>query len=134
MNDSEPKAGLDADLARQKTSDLAARIGRANDRTDASKAAQRMRRKEASGHNRGFRLASDFLSAIFVGVILGLALDTLFGTQPIFMIVLMLFGFAAGVRNVVKSASEMNAVMEQDLGADASGNDEASSTGKKPSE
>ena len=66
-----------------------------------------------TGAGRAFRLASEFVAAVIVGVALGLALDAVFGTRPILMIVLLLLGFAAGVLNVVRAAAEMNALAPQ---------------------
>jgi ATP synthase protein I len=62
-----------------------------------------------TGMGRAFRLASEFVAAILVGLGLGWGVDTLFGTTPWGIIVLLLLGFAAGVLNVVRAASEMNA-------------------------
>ncbi len=58
---------------------------------------------------RSFRMASEFVAAIIVAAALGMGLDALFNTQPIFMIGMMLLGFGAGVMNVSKAAAEMNA-------------------------
>jgi len=68
-----------------------------------------MRQNELTGAGRAFRMASEFVAAIIVATALGLALDAIFGTQPIFMIVLMMLGFAAGVLNITRAAAEMNA-------------------------
>ena len=57
---------------------------------------------------RAFRLASEFVAAILVGLGLGWGADALFGTTPWGLIILMLLGFAAGVLNVVRAAAEMN--------------------------
>lgn len=62
-----------------------------------------------TGAGKAFRLASEFVAAVIVGAALGLAVDAIFGTGPIFMIVLLLLGFAAGTLNVVRAAAEMNA-------------------------
>ena len=60
---------------------------------------------------RGYRMASDFLSAILVGVGLGLGLDWLFGTAPWMLLIFMMLGFAAGMRMVMRQA---NTAMAQD--------------------
>lgn len=94
---------------RPETGDLAAQISRVRKSREAGQAIQALRQNEMTGAGRAFRLASEFVAAIIVGVALGLALDALFGTRPILMIVLLLLGFAAGTLNVVRAASEMNA-------------------------
>jgi ATP synthase protein I len=62
-----------------------------------------------TGMGRAFRLASEFVAAILVGLGLGWGVDALFGTTPWGLIILMLLGFAAGVLNVVRAAAKMNA-------------------------
>jgi ATP synthase protein I len=68
-----------------------------------------MRQRETTGWGRGFRLASEFVAAIIVGALLGWGVDSLFGTSPWGMIILLLLGFAAGVLNVIRAAAELNA-------------------------
>jgi ATP synthase protein I len=91
------------------TSDLAARIARAQAARPKRKAPADAGGPGLAGANRGFRLASEFVAAIVVGGGLGYGIDTLAHTRPWAMIVLLLLGFAAGVRNIVRSAAEMNA-------------------------
>lgn len=91
------------------TSDLAARIKRAQGDRPAQAAAQRVREGEMTGIGRGFRLASEFVAAILVGAGLGWGVDQLFKTTPWGMIVLLLLGFAAGVLNVIRASAELNA-------------------------
>jgi ATP synthase protein I len=42
-----------------------------------------------------------------VGAAMGWGLDALFGTLPVFLIVFILLGFAAGIRTVMRSAEEL---------------------------
>ena len=91
------------------TSDLAARIKRAQGVSPAQAAADRVRQGEMTGIGRGFRLASEFVAAIVVGAALGWGVDRIFGTMPWGMIVLLLLGFAAGVLNVIRATAELNA-------------------------
>lgn len=90
------------------TSDLAARIRRAQGEP-AQAASDQMREREMSGWGRGFRLASEFVAAIIVGALLGWGVDSLFGTTPWGMIILLLLGFAAGILNVIRATAELNA-------------------------
>jgi len=94
---------------KSKLSGLAARIQKARTRGPVKEAAFAMRQRELSGAGRAFRMASEFVAAVIVATALGLALDAVLGTRPIFMIVLLLLGFAAGVLNVTRAAAEMNA-------------------------
>ncbi len=94
---------------RPETGALASRIRRAKKQRPALAAASAMRQNELTGAGRAFRMASEFVAAVIVATALGMALDAIFGTRPIFMIVLLLLGFAAGVLNVTRAAAEMNA-------------------------
>jgi ATP synthase protein I len=91
------------------TGDLGERIARAQSHRPAEAAAERMRQREMSGMSRGFRLASEFVAAIFVGAGLGLLVDYFLPTKPWGLLALMLLGFAAGVLNVIRATAEMNA-------------------------
>jgi ATP synthase protein I len=86
--------------------DLNERIARAQAQIDA-----RERPPETSkgkGMGLGFRMASDFAAAVIVGVVLGLGIDALFKVSPWGLIVCLLLGFVAGVRNVVATAMKAN--------------------------
>lgn len=66
------------------------------------------------------RVASDLVGGVIVGAALGWGFDRLFDTSPWGLIVLFLFGFAAGLRNVMKStglnrSSESGADRGRDL-------------------
>ncbi|MEM7546805.1 MAG: AtpZ/AtpI family protein [Pseudomonadota bacterium] len=54
----------------------------------------------------GWRMTVDLVTGIFVGAAMGWGLDSLFGTLPIFLIIFIMLGFAAGVRVMLKSAEE----------------------------
>lgn len=54
----------------------------------------------------GWRMTIDLVTGVFVGAAMGWGLDSLLGTMPLFLIVMVLFGFAAGVRVMLKSAAE----------------------------
>lgn len=54
----------------------------------------------------GWRMTVELVAGVFVGAGLGWGLDWLFGTLPLFLIVMVLFGFAAGVRVMLGSMAE----------------------------
>ena len=56
-----------------------------------------------------FRFATELFAALIVGAAMGWGLDRLFGTSPTFILILGVFGMAAGVRNVIVAAKEINA-------------------------
>ena len=78
--------------------------------------------RQAAGANRAppsqsniaFRFATELVAALIVGGGLGWGIDWLFGhfgyhTKPAFMIVFFGLGAAAGIRNVMRAANEINA-------------------------
>ena len=54
-----------------------------------------------------FRLAAELVAGVFVGGLLGWALDNLLGTKPFLLIVFLLLGVAAGLLNTVRAAQQM---------------------------
>jgi len=62
------------------------------------------------------RFATELVAALLVGGALGWGIDWLFGhfgvhTKPVFLILLFVLGAAAGIRNVMRAAGEINAEM-----------------------
>ena len=90
------------------TSDLAARIARARAAQPERKLPVDVKVPGLNGASRGYRLASEFVASIVVGGALGYGIDFVAHTRPWAMIVLLLLGFAAGVRNIVRASAEMN--------------------------
>ena len=56
-----------------------------------------------------FRLSTELVAAVVVGGGIGWGLDRLFGTSPFLLIVMFFLGVAAGFRNVVRAAGQLNA-------------------------
>lgn len=52
-----------------------------------------------------FRIGVDLISGVAFGVVVGLALDNWLDTTPWMMILLILLGTAAGIRNVIRTAA-----------------------------
>ena len=69
------------------------------------------RRTEAPPTSLGiaFRFATELMVAVAFGGGLGWLLDRYLGTRPIFMLVMFFLGAAAGIRNVMRAAAEINA-------------------------
>jgi ATP synthase protein I len=59
---------------------------------------------DASAFARGMRLSAELVGGVVVGFLLGWLIDRGLGTSPWGLIVFVLFGFAAGVLNVMRSA------------------------------
>ncbi|WP_117190819.1 AtpZ/AtpI family protein [Rhizobium terrae] len=87
----ERRKRLSAELAGRKAEDAA----------EAKRDAQS--EESRKGMALGFKISSEFISAVAVGAILGFLLDRFAGTSPWGMIVLLLLGFCAGVLNVLRA-------------------------------
>lgn len=63
-----------------------------------------------------WRMVIELVAGLLIGFGVGLGLDTLFGTKPIFLILFIFLGFAAGVNVMIRSAKEIQAkqLAEQD--------------------
>ena len=91
--------------------DLGQRLDEAQRRLGA-----RPKRSPPSQSGIAFRFATELVAALLVGGALGWGIDWLFGhfgvhTKPVFLIVLFMLGAAAGIRNVMRAAGEINAEM-----------------------
>ena len=115
----ETKRPEHVDRPKSVTSDLAARIARAQEsgRTEAGHS-QRGVARDMTGMSRALRLGSEFIAAIVVGAGAGFLLDQWLGTSPWLMLVLLMVGFAAGVLNVTRSAAAMNKAAPPPPGSD----------------
>ena len=100
------------------TSDLAARIRRAQASEKVEQASQGNAAKDMTGLSRGLRLGSEFIAAVLVGAGIGYLLDLWLKTGPWLFLVMLLVGFAAGVMNVVRATAEMNRASPPPPGSD----------------
>lgn len=80
-------------------------------RLDEARRQTEPRKQEAPPTTLGIatRLSTELVVAVAVGGGLGWALDHFLGTRPIFLVVMFLLGAAAGIRNVMHAAAELNA-------------------------
>ena len=79
-----------------------------------TKQAGRDKRPPPSQSGIAFRLATELVAGLVVGGGLGWGIDWLSGhfgfhTRPVFLIMFFMLGAAAGIRNVMRAASEINA-------------------------
>jgi ATP synthase protein I len=81
---------------------------RLRERIEARDARRRGKKSTlGSGLGIAWRLSVEFVVALGVGGALGYGIDKLAGTGPWIMLIGGLFGFAAGVRNAVRAAAEL---------------------------
>jgi ATP synthase protein I len=64
--------------------------------------------KRIKVQNDGWRMVIELVTGMVLGVSLGMALDYIVGSEPIFLIVFSLLGFMAGVKTMIATAKKMN--------------------------
>ncbi|MEJ6403755.1 AtpZ/AtpI family protein [Yoonia sp. 2307UL14-13] len=66
-----------------------------------------------------WRMVIELVAGLGIGFGIGYGLDTLFGTMPIFLVLFLFFGLAAGVLTMMRSAKEVQ--MKQQSAANEEG-------------
>ena len=64
--------------------------------------------KRLKVQNDGWRMVIELVTGMLLGICLGMALDYIVGSEPIFLIVFSLLGFLAGVKTMMATAKKMN--------------------------
>ena len=65
---------------------------------------------EANAESRGWAVGIEFVGAVLVSTFIGYALDHwVFDTAPWIMIVMLILGFAAGIRRAMKTSQSFDA-------------------------
>jgi ATP synthase protein I len=91
-------------------SDLGDRIAKAQAARE-EKASRADRRRQSSANKpagMALRYSSEFVAAVVVGVGLGLLIDHFAKTSPWGLLVMMGFGMAAGLRNLMRAAKQLS--------------------------
>ena len=57
--------------------------------------------------NMAWRMVIELVAGLGIGFGIGYGLDVLFGTLPIFMVLFVMLGLAAGVKTMLRSAQEI---------------------------
>jgi ATP synthase protein I len=87
------------------------RLAALEKRIEVAKAAAAPRRSAQDDKHRqvqlAWRMVIELVAGLLIGLGVGYGLDSLFGTMPIFLVLFVLFGFAAGVKTMLRSAKEM---------------------------
>ena len=69
---------------------------------------EKSRPKQLKVKNDGWRMVIELVTGMLIGISLGMALDYLVGSEPLFLIVFSLLGFMAGVKTMIATAKKMN--------------------------
>lgn len=86
------------------------RLRALEDRIERVKRAQAP--KPATGAEIGqaqhaWRMVTELVAGLVIGFGIGMGLDAVFGTRPVFLVLFILLGFAAGVRVMMRTAMEI---------------------------
>lgn len=77
--------------------------------------------ESASGISAGamaLRYGAEFGACVFVGIMLGLGIDHLLNSRPWGLLIMMMFGLAAGILGVIRAYKELTAATNPVLSAD----------------
>lgn len=66
-----------------------------------------------------WRMVTELVAGLAIGFGMGYGLDRLLGTMPVFLVLFVLLGLAAGIRTMLRSARELQGQDEAPGGADA---------------
>jgi ATP synthase protein I len=86
------------------------RLKRLEDRINAARASRDepvRTRSEFTQSSLAWRMVTELVVGMGLGVAIGYGLDSLLGTRPLFLVVFALLGFAAGVRTMMRTAGEV---------------------------
>ena len=61
-----------------------------------------------ANYSLGLKISMDLVSSIIAGVLIGLGIDKIFSSKPIFFIIFLLLGIIAGFYNIFKSMQKLN--------------------------
>lgn len=88
-----------------------ARLDRLGKRIDTFRNVRQPSRPAVEDHHSkaqlAWRMVIELVAGIVIGFGMGYGLDSFFGTMPLFLVVLTLLGFVAGVRTMLRSAEEV---------------------------
>lgn len=89
--------------------DPADRLKALDARIKAAKGEERKPHSEEhySQANMAWRMVIELVAGLAIGFGIGYGLDAVFNTTPIFMVLFIFFGLAAGVKTMMRSAAEM---------------------------
>ncbi|GAA6188948.1 AtpZ/AtpI family protein [Litorivita sp. NS0012-18] len=65
-----------------------------------------------------WRMVTELVAGLGIGFGIGYGLDALFGTMPLFLVIFILLGFAAGVKTMMRSAQEVQSKQMAKAAAD----------------
>jgi ATP synthase protein I len=95
----------ESERLRERLRELERKLEPGDGERESMSEAERGRRSSALG--KAFRLSTELVAGVFVGGFLGWLLDRWLKTLPLFLVVFLLLGIAAGLMNAVREARKM---------------------------
>jgi ATP synthase protein I len=86
------------------------RMAQLEDKIANAKAVHRPQSQIEDHHSQAhaaWRMVTELVAGLLIGFCIGYGLDSLFGTLPIFLVLFVLLGFAAGVKTMLRSAQDI---------------------------
>ena len=65
------------------------------------------KKTEPEGLGIGMKISLDLISPIIVGILIGLGIDKVFSTKPVFFLIFLLLGIITGFISVIKSMKSL---------------------------
>ena len=100
-------------MADQEPNDLSDRIAKAQADRQAREAAKAKREADTEGTvsagAHALRYGAEFGASVFIGILFGLMIDHFFGTKPWGLLLMLGFGLAAGILNVIRAYRQITA-------------------------
>jgi ATP synthase protein I len=114
----------ETEAIKRRLHDLEGKVRDARSRHEPASSASQDR---GSAMGEALKLSTEMIAGVAVGGFIGWALDRLFGTAPLLMVVFLILGGAAGILNVIRSAqrrqAEAGPLPGKDLPADGDDDD-----------
>ena len=86
------------------------RMAQLEDKIANAKAVHRPQSQIEDDHSQahaGWRMVTELVAGLLIGFCIGYGLDILFGTLPVFLVLFVMLGFAAGVKTMLRSAQDI---------------------------
>lgn len=87
------------------------RLRQLDDRIAELKRAQEPAKRHQDEHysqaNIAWRMVTELVAGLGIGFGIGYGLDSLFGTMPLFLVLFVFLGFAAGIKTMLRTADEV---------------------------
>ncbi|MCX7339622.1 MAG: AtpZ/AtpI family protein [Hyphomicrobiales bacterium] len=106
-----PEAPVENELS-AKLRDIDARLASIHAERTATDAPKGALHADGTAMARGMKLVSEFVAGIAAGGILGWLIDRFAGLQPFGLLIGLMFGFAAGLRNLYRATQGQSGAVQ----------------------